>query len=152
MTNNILDFRPLKWVKKLWVTLGELSTWSEIWMRNWVTNKRQGEQLARSIGKIRKSLVKLSSHKSFFDWYKLLKTCLIWWFLHKYLGNLKVSKRIFTFLKSIIHFKKTFARSSFLSKLWYFQYNISWLCFDWKVPQFWKKWGSRNCLLKMNGL
>ena len=30
---------------------------------------------------------------------------------------------------------------SFLSKLWY-----------WKLPQFWKKWGSRNCVLKVNGL
>ena len=31
---------------------------------------------------------------------------------------------------------------------------IFWLCFDfsWKWPQLWKKWGSRNRLLKMNGL
>ena len=40
----------------------------------------------------------------------------------------------------------------------HFQYNISWLCFDlswcmyWKWPQFWKKWGFRNRVLKMNGL
>ena len=44
-------------------------------------------------------------------------------------------------LKSI-HFKKIAARSLFLSKLWY-------LLLYWKVPQFWKKWGSRNCLLKI---
>ena len=50
-------------------------------------------------------------------------------------------------LKSV-HFKKTVARISFLSKLWY----LLLLLFYWKVPQFWKKWGLRNCLLKMNGL
>ena len=49
-------------------------------------------------------------------------------------------------LKSV-HFKKTVARISFLSKLWYF---LFW--FVLKVPQFWKKRDSRNCLLKMNGL
>ena len=49
-------------------------------------------------------------------------------------------------LKSV-HSKKTVARSSFLSKLWYLL-----LLLYWKVPQFWKKWGLRNCLLKMNGL
>ena len=46
-----------------------------------------------------------------------------------------------------IHFKKTVARISFLSKLWYF---LFW--FVLKVPQFWKKRDSRICLLKMNGL
>ena len=49
-------------------------------------------------------------------------------------------------LKSI-HFKKTVARVSFLSQLWYFLF-----CFVLKVPQFWKKRDSRNWLLKMNGL
>ena len=48
-------------------------------------------------------------------------------------------------LKSV-HFKKTVAQISFLSKLWYF---LFW--FVLKVPQFWKKRDSRNCLLKMNG-
>ena len=46
-----------------------------------------------------------------------------------------------------VHFKKTVARISFHSKLWYFQYKSK-----QKVPQFWKKRDSRNCLLKMNGL
>ena len=49
--------------------------------------------------------------------------------------------------EEIIHFNKTVARISFLSKLWYFQYKSK-----QKVPQFWKKRDSRNCLLKMNGL
>ena len=52
---------------------------------------------------------------------------------------------LFELLKSV-HFKKTVAQSSFLSKLWYF------LIQQQQVPQFWKKWGSCNCLLKMNGL
>ena len=43
-------------------------------------------------------------------------------------------------LKSV-HFKETVAQSSFLSKLWYFSKQ--------QVSQFWKKWGSRNCLLKV---
>ena len=51
-----------------------------------------------------------------------------------------------TSLKSV-HFKKTVAWISFLSKLWYFLF-----CFVLKVPQFWKKRDSHNCLLKMNGL
>ena len=42
-------------------------------------------------------------------------------------------------LKSV-HFKKTVARISFLSK------------FVLKLPQFWKKGDSRNWLFKMNGL
>ena len=48
-------------------------------------------------------------------------------------------------LKSV-HFKKTVARISFLSKLWYFQYKSK-----QKVPQFWKKQDSRNWLLIMKG-
>ena len=44
-------------------------------------------------------------------------------------------------LKSV-HFKKTVAQISFLSKLWYF---LFWLLL--KVPQLWKKRNSRNCLL-----
>ena len=44
-------------------------------------------------------------------------------------------------LKSV-HFKKTVAWISFLSKLWYFQY---------KSKQFWKERDS-CCLLKINGL
>ena len=56
-------------------------------------------------------------------------------------------------LKSV-HIKKTVTRSSFLSKLWYFsiQHQLtskqSQLMLYWKVPQFWKKWGSCNCVLK----
>ena len=46
-----------------------------------------------------------------------------------------------------VHFKKTVARILFLSKLWYFLFR-----FVLKVPQFWRKRDSRNCLLKMNGL
>ena len=55
-------------------------------------------------------------------------------------------------LKSV-HFKKTVARSSFLSKVWYFsvQHQLtskqSELMLFWKVPQFWKKWGSRATVL-----
>ena len=49
-------------------------------------------------------------------------------------------------LKSV-HFKKTVARISIPSKLWYF---LFW--FVLKVPQFWKNQDSRNCLLKMNEL
>ena len=45
-------------------------------------------------------------------------------------------------LKSV-HFKKTVARISILSKLWYFL-----LWFVLKVPQFWKNRDSCNCLLK----
>ena len=46
-----------------------------------------------------------------------------------------------------VHFKKTVVQISFISKLWYFQYKSR-----QKVPQFWKKRDSRNCLLRMNGL
>jgi hypothetical protein len=53
---------------------------------------------------------------------------------------------ITTQLKSV-HYKKTIALISFLSKLWYF---LFW--FVLKVPQFWKKRDLRNCLVKMNGL
>ena len=48
-------------------------------------------------------------------------------------------------LKSV-QFKKTVGQSSFLSELQYFSLQQQ------QVPRFWKKWGSRNCLLKMNGL
>ena len=49
-------------------------------------------------------------------------------------------------LKSV-HFKKTVARISILSKLWYFL-----LWFLLKIPQFWKNRDLRNCLLKMSRL
>ena len=53
-------------------------------------------------------------------------------------------------LKSV-HFKKTVAQSSFLSKWWSFSMQHQ-LMLYWKWPPFWKKWGSFNCVLKMNGL
>ena len=58
------------------------------------------------------------------------------------------------FLLKSVHFKETVAQSSFLSKLWYssIQHQLtskqSQLMLHWKVPQFWKKWGSCNCVLK----
>ena len=57
------------------------------------------------------------------------------------------SRALENILVKSVHFKKTVARISFLSKLWYFQFKSK-----QKVPQFWKKRDSRNCLLKMNGL
>ena len=51
-------------------------------------------------------------------------------------------------LKSV-HFKKTVAQSSFLSKVLSFLLTMFW--FQWKW-HFWKKLGLCNCLLKMNGL
>ena len=50
-------------------------------------------------------------------------------------------------LKSV-HFKKTVAQFSFLSKVLSFLLTLFW--FQWKWQHFWKKWGLRNCLLKMN--
>ena len=41
----------------------------------------------------------------------------------------------------------TIISSDKISKLWYFQYKLK-----QKEPQFWKKFDSRNCLLKMNRL
>ena len=57
------------------------------------------------------------------------------------------SYKIGKFLLKSVHFKKTVARISFLSKLWYF---LFW--FVLKVPHFWKKRDSRNWLLIMNRL
>ena len=50
-------------------------------------------------------------------------------------------------LRKSVHFKKTAAQISILSKLWYFQYKSK-----QKLPQFGKNRDLRNCLLKMNGL
>ena len=63
----------------------------------------------------------------------------------------------FLSLKSV-HFKNTVARSSVLSKLLSFsiiqQLTLFWfqlmLCWNWL--QFWKNWGSRNCVFKKDGL
>ena len=52
-------------------------------------------------------------------------------------------------LKSV-HFKKTVAKSSFLSKVLSFSLTLFW--FQQKWQRFWKKWGSRNWVLKMNEL
>ena len=60
----------------------------------------------------------------------------------------------FIYLVKSVHFKRTVAHSSFLSKLWYFsiQHQLtskqSQLLLYWKLPQFWKKWGLCNCVLK----
>ena len=62
------------------------------------------------------------------------------------LNSSKKNEHKTSVLKSV-HFKKTVARISILSKFWYF---LFW--FVLKVPQFWKKWGLQNCLHKMNGL
>ena len=51
-------------------------------------------------------------------------------------------------LKSV-HFKKTVAQSSFLSKVLSFLLKSKQSQRKWRL---WKKWGLRNCLLKMNGL
>ena len=65
-------------------------------------------------------------------------------------------KDIRRYLLKSFHFKNTVAQSSFLSKLWSFSHQLiskqSQLMFYWKWPQFWKKWGSRNCDLKVNEL
>ena len=53
------------------------------------------------------------------------------------------------YLKSV-HFKKTVAQSSFLSKMLSFLLKSKQSQRKWQ--HFWKKWGLRNCLLKMNGL
>ena len=55
----------------------------------------------------------------------------------------------FCVLKSV-HFKKTVAQSSFLSKVLSILLTLFW--FQKKWQHFWKKWGLRNFLLKMNGL
>ena len=68
----------------------------------------------------------------------------VFWAGHK---NFMKLPNWFEFYLKSFHFKKTVARISFFSKLWYFQYKSK-----QKVPQFWKKQDSRNCLLKMNGL
>ena len=52
-------------------------------------------------------------------------------------------------LKSV-HFKKTVAQSSFLSKVLSFLLKSKQCQRKWQ--HFWKKWGFRNCLLKLNGL
>ena len=52
-------------------------------------------------------------------------------------------------LKSV-YFKKPVTRISFLSKCCHFQYNF--VLISEKMTTFWKKWDSRNWLLKMNGL
>ena len=52
-------------------------------------------------------------------------------------------------LKSI-HFKKTVAKSSFLSKVLSFLLTLFW--FQRKWQHFWKKWGLHNCLLKVKRL
>ena len=69
----------------------------------------------------------------------------------KYSFNWNLNLILYLFLKTCflfslksVHFKETVTQSSFLSKLWYFSIP--------QVPQFWKKWGSPNCLLKMNRL
>ena len=58
-------------------------------------------------------------------------------------------------LKSV-HYKNP-VDPYFFQNCCYFQYNISWIKTNsadvtLKWQQFWKKWGSRNYLLKMNGL
>ena len=53
-----------------------------------------------------------------------------------------MSKKIHITGAKVVHFKKTVARSSFLTKQ-------SQLMLYWKVPQFWKKWGSCNYVLKI---
>ena len=50
----------------------------------------------------------------------------------------------------LVHFKKTVAQSSFLSKVLSFLLKSKQSQRKWQ--HFWKKWGLRNCLLKMNGL
>ena len=51
-------------------------------------------------------------------------------------------------LKSV-HFKNPVTRSSFLSKALSFLLTLFWFQRKWN---FGKKWGLRNCFLKMNGL
>ena len=60
--------------------------------------------------------------------------------------DLKTLRHLWKLSPKSVHFMKTVAQSSFFSKLWYFSIKQQ------QVPQFWKKWGSRICLLKMNGL
>ena len=57
---------------------------------------------------------------------------------------------ILIFAIKSVHFKKTVAQSSFLSKVLSFSLTLFW--FQQKWQHFWKKWGLRNCLLKMKGL
>ena len=61
---------------------------------------------------------------------------------------LRYSRSIFC-LKSV-HFKRRVAQSSFLSKVLSSLLKSKQSQRKWQ--HFWKKWGSRNCLLKMNGL
>ena len=58
-----------------------------------------------------------------------------WWILLQ----LCLHQNWLELIEKSVHFKKTVAQISFLSKLWYFQYKSK--------PQFWKKPDSRNCLL-----
>ena len=53
-------------------------------------------------------------------------------------------------LLNFVHFKKTFAQSSFLSKVLSFLLKSKQSQQKWQ--HFWKKWGLCNWLLKMNGL
>ena len=69
---------------------------------------------------------------------------LIWDLLKK----LKAQESLFN-LKSV-HFKKPVTRISFLSKVLSFLLKSKQSQRKWQ--HFWKKWGLRNCLLKMNGL
>jgi hypothetical protein len=75
----------------------------------------------------------------FLDWKQFYKVRLGF---PEVVKNIKEPKWV---LKSV-HFKKTVSGILFLSKLWYFLF-----LFVLKVPQFWKKWDLRNCLLKKNG-
>ena len=78
-----------------------------------------------------------------------------WWSMNFLILNSKLSQFVNQldcfhenkYILKSVHFKKTVARFSFLSKLWYVLFNT-----NQKVPQFWKKRKSRNCLLKMNRL
>ena len=50
------------------------------------------------------------------------------------------------------HLKNTVARSSFLSKLWSFLIQHRKKVAVLKMTTIWKKWGSHNCDLKVNGV
>ena len=57
---------------------------------------------------------------------------------------------VFVSILKSVHFKKTVAQSSFLSKVLSFLLKSKQS--QQKGQHFWKKWGLRNCLLKINGL
>ena len=70
------------------------------------------------------------------------------WFAHARI----VCQHLHSLVKTLksVNFKKTVGQSSFLSKVLSFSLTLFWFQQKWHC--LWKKWGSRNWVLKMNEL